>query len=390
MVIAVGACDNVEWGGIDFAVVPPPPHAADTATAVSVTPLRDDPVLFYVHRDTGDLATVIPVAQIGPAGLTRLGADDIDAFADRFIDTFLAAGQELALFRRGRRVGTLTVDSAGVPTEPVCRPLPRAAGRLQLASGAGAVTEFLALAGDDAPESRDLGVPEPVRSMEVVSDMVAGEMLRGRELSVPTPTRARRQLVPFPLSDTDDPGFAATYLVDDTLGLGGDDTGAALFVVFTPRGQTGYDTAFVGFANYSTSGKAAPRVIDFLDWDDDGVVELLLEVFGVRTSWFRAAGRADGEWQAIFEDRCDPRTAQVGVDTSETPAEAAPAPSRPAPAPPQRTQPRATPTQRDASLDSIPIIEPTIQLSNPRDNPRVRRDTSTRDTVPPDTGGVAG
>jgi hypothetical protein len=379
MVIGVGGCDNVDWGGIDIAIVPPPAKTGP-AEAAPEPDLPAGPVLFYVHRDsTGP--TVIPVGRLGDSGLTPIEpGDDPTAFADRFTNALLAPGTELALFRRGRRVGNLTVEGATLPDGPVCRPLPRATGTLDLASGAGGVTEFLALPVASAPESQPSDELRPARRMEVVGDMLAERMLQDREVPVASVAAARRQLQPFPLADSPDPGFAATYLVDDTLGLGADDDGNALFVVFTPRGQEGYQPAFVGFTDY-TGGKAAPRVIDFLDWDRDDHAEILLEVFGTSSSWFRAVGRDGDRWRAIFEDRCDPRTAPT--DTA-APVEAEPVEARPAPRQQARRQP---PPQPAFDLDSIPDIEPTIQLSNPAQTPRVGRRDTARDTVPPDTGG---
>lgn len=397
MVIAVGGCDNVEWGGIDIGVVPPPPRADDTAGVEPASPVAEGPVLFYVHRDTAG-PTVIPVAHVTGDGLEPIEpGDDIEAFGAYFIETFLSSGTDLALFQQGRRVGTLTVDTAALPVDAVCRPVPRATGSLDLTGEADAGTEFLAMSAAAAPGSRDGPTFQPARSMEVVSDMLAGEMLREREVTAPNIAAARAQLQPFPLATGPDPGFTATYLVDDSLGLGGDDTGAALFVVFTPRDQDGYEPAFVGFTDYS-SGKAAPRVIDFLDWDDNGTVEILLEVFGTRASWFRAVGRQDGRWRGLFEDRCDPRSAPASLDTADIGTGSAQPPGET----PQSTtrrqptttrQPAAATDRPTAGFESIPDIQPTIQLSNPSQTPRVGRTTATdsaiRDTVPPDTGGVA-
>lgn len=384
MVIGMGGCDNVEWGGIDISIVPPPGKADADADADTVRVRPDGPVLFYVHRDE-DAATVIPVGQIADGGLAPLTpGDDPDAFADDFIESFLTPGSQLTLFRRGQRVGTLTVDSAAVPHLPVCRPLPRATGQVALATEVGAVTEFLAMPQARAPESQP-GTFEAERRMEVVSDMLAGEMFRERNLAVRDPGLIRRQLQPFPLTGSPDPGFTATYLVDDSLAVGGDNQGAALFVVFTPRGQTGYNPAFTGFTEYAVGGKAAPRVIDFLDWDTDGAVALLLEVLGTHTSWFRAVGLQDGEWRAIFEQRCDPRTAPTdtsgAIDTGTQQGT-----RRPTPQPTQPRAPRPTTRALEPDLDSIPIIEPQIQLSNPQAGGNERRDPSVRDTTPPDTG----
>jgi hypothetical protein len=389
MVIAVGGCDNVDWGGIKIAVVPPPARTDDAAGAAPERDLPAGPILFYVHQDSSG-PTVIPVGHVTDGGLAPITpGDDPAAFAARFTDAFLAPGTELALFRRAQRVGTLTVQGATVPEEPVCRPLPRATGSMELATNAGGVTEFLAMDTGAAPESQSFDDLQPARGMQVVGDMLAGRMLQERETAVPSVAAARRQLQPFPLAGSADPGFTATYLVDDSLGVGGDDDGAALFVVFTPRGQSGYQPAFVGFTDYS-SGKAAPRVIDFLDWNRDGQVELLLEVFGAHTSWFRAVGRDDDDaWRGIFEDRCDPRTAQVAADTADVPAEGEAAT--------QASGRTSTPTRRarpTRDLDPMPDVQPTIQLSNPLQTPIVApaqiRDSTGRDTVPPDSGGVAG
>ncbi len=366
MVIAVGGCDNVEWGGVDLSIVPPPDREQEDRSAEIERALPAGPVLFYVRRDSVG-ATIIPVGNVAGDGLSPVTpGDDPAGFAARFTETLLAPGTQLTLFHRGQRMGTVAVDSAALPTGPVCRPLPRATGTLALADNASDVNEFLALAPADAPEGRLAGAAEE-RRMAVVADMLAGDMLRARNAPVPSTAAARRQLQPFPLTDSPDPAFAATYLVEDSLGLGGDDTGASLFVVFTPQGQTGYDTAFVAFSRYAEGGKAAPRVIDFLDWDRDQSFELLLEVFGTNVSWFRAVGLAQERWQEIFEDRCDPRTAPMDTTEQEPPPQAAP---------PRRSR-RTLP-----ALDSIPVIEPTIQLSDPGANPRVRRDT-----MPPDTGG---
>ena len=377
MVIAVGACDNVEWGGIDIDVVPPPSRTPEAAGTEASDALPEGPILFYVHRDTAR-TTVIPVGQITGDGLEPVTpSGDPDAFGTRFMDAFLAPGTELALFRRGQRVGSVTVGTAAMPAGAVCRPLPRATGTATL-TGSAETEEFLALDTAVAPESRAPDGLGRARSMEVTGDMMARRMLAERDVPVTSAAPLRRQLLPFPLADSPDPGFTATYLVDDSLGLGQDDAGAALFALFTPEGQTGYGPAFVGFADYAAGRKAAPRVIDFLDWDRDGSVELLLEVFGTTASWFRAVGRQGEHWGAIFEDQCDPRTAPA-PDTADAPGNGEPAGQTP-----ESTRRQRPAARQPTGIEAIP--EPTIQLSNPGQTPRLGRDTA-RDTVPPDTGG---
>lgn len=396
MVIGLGGCDNVEWGGIDLAIQSPPPRTGPVTADVDVGErLPAGPLLYYVHRDTIG-ATVIPVGEIVDERLEPiLPGDDPVAFGDRLISAYLRQDAELTLFRRGRRVGTLIVDSAAVPTGPACHRLPRATGAIELNSAADTATEFLAMARTQAPDGRMLpgGSLEPERRMQVVGNILAERVLRARGAQLPNWSRARRQLQPFPVSETRDLGFTATFLVDDELRVGNDDQGYSLFVVYTPQVQTGYDTTYVDYVSYTASGKAAPRVIDFLDWDRDGSVELLLEVFGTRNSWFEAVGPVEGEWQRVFRHRCDERSTDVPdpalldappVDTVEgsIPPSRSSAGARPAPERPPVARPSAADTGRTTVDDPISTIRPTIQLSDPNRRP-ARRDT------PPDSGGTA-
>jgi hypothetical protein len=408
MVIGLGGCDNVEWGGIDLAIQAPPPRTGPVTADVAVGErLPAGPLLYYVHRDTAG-ATVIPVGEIIDERLEPIRpGDDPVAFGDRFISAYLRQGAELTLFRRGRRAGTLIVDSAAVPTGPACQPLPRATGAIEISDAADTVSEFLAMARTQAPDGRMLpgGSLEPERRMQVVGNILAERVLRSRGAQLPNWSRARRQLQPFPVSETRDLGFTATFLVDDELRVGNDDQGYSLFVVYTPQAQTGYDTTFVDYVSYTAAGKAAPRVIDFLDWDRDGSVELLLEVYGTRNSWFEAVGPVDGEWRRVFRHRCDERSTSVPipatidtvpVDTVEGSPPPASARSGVDARPPQTERPRAvTPALGEADRtaapdtggtglpDPITSIRPTIQLSDPGRPTPPRRDTQ------PDTSGTA-
>src|SRR5690554_3797957 len=133
MVIPIGACDNVEWGGVDLSVVPPPPRAEPVEAGVRPGErLPESPILYYVARDARG-GTIIPVAEILDSGLAPINmGEDPDAYGSRFIAAFLRRDAEFTLFHRGRRAGTLIVDSAAVPAGNVCRRVPRARGRLEL------------------------------------------------------------------------------------------------------------------------------------------------------------------------------------------------------------------------------------------------------------------
>jgi hypothetical protein len=308
MVIGLAGCDNVEWGGIDMSVVRPPPTAApvDEEELAEIERLPDRPILYHVTRGP-DRVIVVPVGEVGDDGLEPIHAgEDPEAFGSRFISAFMRQGSEFTLFRNGRRAGTVIVDSAYVPGADVCRRLPRATGTVEIAGAAGDATEFLAMARTQAPPGTVMPgrTLQPERRMEVVGNILAERALRARRAQLPNWAVARRQLQPFPLANAQDLGFTATFLVGDQFQVGGDDNGYSLFILYTPQAPTGYDTAYVNFTSYPVDGKAAPRVIDFLDWNRNGHSDLLLEVYGTRSSWFEAVGRVGDRWRRTFRDQC--------------------------------------------------------------------------------------
>jgi hypothetical protein len=312
IVILLAGCDNVSFGGADFAVVPPPPRATSlpegTAEA-GVEPLPASPVLFYVAR-TADGAYMTPVGQIQGDSLAPIrAAGDPETYAGRFVAEFMREGAEFTLFSRGRRAGTFIVQNTVMPQTPTCPLLPTATGALEL-SGTVTATEFLALARSDAP-SIPARTPPPEttgRMRNIVAPILAERILRARGAQLPGSwPRANAQTLAFPASGSPDPGFTATFLVGDTLGPGINNEGHAVFFIAVPTpSQTGYDTVFVSFRNYPETGKSAPRVVDYLDWSRDDQPELLLQVYGVSDMWFEAIGRSrDGAWRRIFRDRCE-------------------------------------------------------------------------------------
>lgn len=349
--------------------------------------LPEGSLLYHVRRDSAG-TVIAPVGEIAGHELHPIPTgDDPATFADRFISTFFREGSEFTLFHNGRRAGNLVVDSAFLPAGPTCRPLPRATGRVELSGGAGEATEFLAMARTQAPEGRMLpgGEIQVEGRMQVVGNILAERALRARSASLPNWSRARRQIQPFPVAEARDLGFTATFLVDDELAVGNDDEGYSLFIVYTPQAQIGYDTAYVDFTSYTAEGKAAPRTIDFLDWDRDGAVELLLEVFGTTSSWYAAVGPDGDDWGRIFEDRCDPATAAPAADTvpgATADTSASDTVSTRAPAP--RTRRTAPDTNPRTTADVVPDIQPRIQLLGPRTRPAARRDSQ------PDTSGGGG
>ncbi len=324
------ACDNVNWGGVDFAFVSPPPKSTDEVAEApeaeqGVADLPSGPVLFHARRLEEGRGELVPLAEIRGDSLVDLAeGSPSDRYWNRFVGEHLRRGTEFTLFRRGNRVGTYVVDSAELPEAGACPALPRAAGTLELATTAGEVTEFIALGKGVAEEPAQQidSIPQASRSVNVVGPILAERILRARDAGLPGNWQsARKQAVSFPVEESSNPGFATTYLVGDTLGPGLDDQGYSLFFVATPAsGTTGYDTTYVHFTDYPTEGKAAPRVVDFLDWDRDGQMEFLLEVFGITDRWYRMVGQVEDRWSGLLELRCEEpgaaEAARVAADSA--------------------------------------------------------------------------
>ena len=307
---AVTGCDNVNWGGAEFAVVPPPKVSGTPQTSGEEVEERlpTGPLLYYVvNRATG--ATMVPVGEISGDSLLPLRArKDARVFAQRLIAEHMRQGSEFVLYRGGSRMGRLVVDSASAPAPNVCPALPRASGTMELASGTDGLGEFLAISEQHAPEiRRRTGAPLQVtRTMQVIAPILAEKMIRARGAELPGNwQRAMAQLRPIPIAGGTDAGFAATFLVGDTLGLGADNDGYAVFYIGTPA-QFSFDTVFVQYTDYTREGKAATRIVDYLDWNRDDQPELLLQVYGIKDVWFETVGRgASGKWQRTFRDRCE-------------------------------------------------------------------------------------
>ncbi len=384
LIVTLGSgCDNVEWGGIEVAVVRPAQQAREPETAASAEAeqLPEHPVLFYVEADpSGESGVVRPVAEIADQTLHPLQPIDPERYAARFITRHFPHDAELTLFRRGREVGTLRVQAADLAGPDACRSLPVATGTIDVDSDDRA-DEYLALARRRAPQAEALppATPPLDRRMRILAPMLAEELLESRNARLPRDwEQATAQLQPFPVPGAADGAFAATMLLDDTLGPGLDATGSSLFFVAVPQAQVGYDTVFVRYADYAARGKGAPRLIDFLDWNRDGQPELLLEVYDTAQSWFEAIGTRDGRWRLTLRDRCDARTAvpDIAPDTqAATRQTRATTPRQAPPRPPATRQPDPD------TATTIPEPEPRVELAGTRP---AHRDT----TPPPDIGHV--
>ncbi len=328
IVTLLAGCDNVNWGGAQFSVVPPPTGAGGAAEegGPETEPVDEQPpsgpVLYYVRALGEQTAVLIPVAEIGQDTLLPIQAtEDWERYSQRFITQSLRQGTEFALFHRGERAGTFVLQSAEIAGEEVCPRAPRATGILELVASARAVPEFLAIAKTHAPPGGRRSTAanlEPDRRMPLQASILAESALRARGARLPNNwTRALAQLHIFPITGSADPAFASTFVVGDSTGRGANPSGYSLFIIGQPRPQVGYDTTFVDFIDFASSGRAAPRVIDFLDWDHTGGTGLLLEVTSGQDTWFEALGLSNGRWRRVLQTRCE----RPAAATSEAAAE---------------------------------------------------------------------
>lgn len=327
---------------MDVTVLPPPPRPSGTPEP-GIEPgaerLPEGPILFHVRTADG-VTTIEPVAELAGDSLLPLRPTaDPRVYGENFIAEHMRQGSEFVLFRDGMRAGTFIANSAALADAP-CGPVPRATGTVELGEAGAGASEFLALARVQAPQvpRRAPVALEPTRTMRVLAPIYADQILRRRNAQLPGNwERAMAQLRVISLGDARNAGFAATFLVGDTLGPGLDDAGHSVFFLAMPA-QLSYDTVFVSFRAYSETGKAAAQVVDFLDWDRDEWPELLLRVWGSRSTWFEAVGRGeDGTWRTIFSDRCEPEA--TAADTTRVPPDTM-APSSPDSTPPDTASSR--------------------------------------------------
>jgi hypothetical protein len=323
----LAACDNVSWGGADVTIVPPPPKASE-APEPGVEPgserLPEGPILYHVQVIDGG-AGITPVAELAGDTLAPLRAAVNDmAYAEAFVSANLRQGSEFVLFHHGVRAGTFITQSASVD-ESACRPTAHGTGILELGEAGGGVNEFLAIARVQAPQIARRTPPDlsATNTMRLLADNYADRIIVSRGVSRPNDwNRARARIQPFAVPNARDPGFTATYMVGDTLGPGLDDVGHAVFMVAMP-GRLSFDTVFVQLRNYAVDGKAAPEMVDYLDWNRDEMPDLLLRVFGTNETWYEAVSRdADGVWRTVFADRCEQPEPVAPDSVPEQPAAA--------------------------------------------------------------------
>lgn len=309
----VASCDNVTWGGADVQIVPPPPapgtlEIEPDARVFAELGLPSGTVMFHLVRDTAE-TRLVPVAEVGAQGLRTLRRPPgvaAAAYEGRFRQAVLPEGAQFDVFRRGARVGTFVVQGHGRTT--VCG-LPTATGSLTTVAAAADQREFLAFRRGLAPEGRgEFTPPQITGSIRTYASILAERLIL--QAGLPRPRSwpgAQRDLQSLEIMAGAHPEMSATYLVGDALQVGpADPNGYSVIYLADFETRRGYQPIFSEVRNYSQTGKAAPRLVDHMDWLGDGNQDVLIQIFGENQIWYEAVQRNErGQWTKSWQaDRC--------------------------------------------------------------------------------------
>lgn len=309
---ALSACDNVEWGGTDIEIVPPPPQASlmpDSAEleANAEFGLPTGPVLFHLIQTPAG-SRLIPVAEVSGDSLRTLRRPEgvtAEQYEQRFRETVLPQGAQYDVFRRGAMVGTFVNQRPGETTQ--CG-IPTALGNATLVAAASDAPQFIAFRRGLAPEVRgEFSPPQIDGSIRTYASIVAERLILQSGLPRPRSwVGAQRDLQAVEIAQGGNPEMAATYLVGDSLGVGPPDPqGYSVFYVADYETRRGYSPVYSEVRDYRTAGKGAPLLIDYMDWNEDRRHELLVQVFGRSESWYQVVGQRRNRWAKLWEGgRC--------------------------------------------------------------------------------------
>lgn len=305
---ALSGCDNVKWGGSEVQFVPPPP--AGGTLEVSEDPqtyadlgLPGGPVVFHVVRGPGG-ARLIPVGEVSgdslrtlrrPAGVERA------AYEQRFRQAVMEPGSQFDLFRRGARVGTFQVAADGQPTQ--CG-VPTATGSATTVASAADAQEFLAFRRGLSPQVvGEYSPPQVTGPMRTFASIVAERLVLQNGLPRPRSwVGAQRDMQPIEVVGGGTPEMAATYLVGDSLGIGGaQPDGYSILYIASYETRTGYTPFYSEVRDYRRGVVGAPKLVDYLNWNAGAGTEILVQVFGKDQAWYEVVAQRGGKWTKVWE-----------------------------------------------------------------------------------------
>lgn len=309
LIVTLGAgCDNVVWGGADIQVVPPPPTLSSLeiepdAQAFAEFGLPTGPLIFHlVEGESG--SQLIPVAELSGGSIRtvrRPAGVSAEAYETRFRETVIPIGSQFDVFLRGARVGTFVAQALGPVT--ACG-VPTVFGNATVVAAAVDATEYVAFRQGLAPAVRGefspLQVTGPIRTY---ASIVAERLILQAGLPRPRSWQgAQRSLVPLQIVPGGHPEMAATYLVGDELAVGQPrPEGYSVFYLADYETQRGYMPIYSEVRDYRVTGKAAPRLIDYVSWTEQETPEVVVQVYGRDQSWYQIIANRGGEWTKVWE-----------------------------------------------------------------------------------------
>lgn len=309
---ALGACDNVQWGGVQVEFVPPPPAAPEAPAELDEQVFTEfglprGPVLFHL-RQTAEGSVLVPVGEVTEDSLLMLrrpAGVSPQAYEQRFRETVLPVGAQFTVFGHGAAIGTFVVQSAGPST--ACG-VPTARGTTTVVAAAADAPQYLAFRQGLAPEVRGEFSPPRLNGLiNTYSAIVAERLILQAGLPRPRSwTGARKDMAAIEIAPGGHPEMVGTYLVGDSLAVGpADPQGYSVFYLADYETARGYTPLYSEVRDYRKTGKAAPRLVDYLNWDGVAGPELLVQVFGRNQSWYEVIALRNGRWRRIWEaEKC--------------------------------------------------------------------------------------
>jgi hypothetical protein len=305
-------------------VPPPPPQSAleiETDTrAFAEFGLPTGPLIFHLV-DTENGSQLIPVAELAgesiravrrPSGVSQ------QAYESRFRETVLPIGSQFDVFRRGTRVGTFVAQANGPVT--ACG-VPTVTGNTTVVAAAVDAQEYLAFRQGLAPPARgEFSPPQLTGPIRTYASIVAERLILQAGLPRPRSwTGAQRDLAPLQIVDGGHPEMAATYLVGDDLAVGAPQSeGYSVFYLGDYETQRGYMPIYSEVRDYRSTGKAAPRLIDYVNWTEQDAPEIVMQVYGRDQSWYQVISNRGGQWAKIWEGQpCAGGGAAAGAAAEE-------------------------------------------------------------------------
>ena len=317
--MSFAACE-VEWGGIDVKAGEPEYErpasldaVPDSAARLEPLALPTGPILFHVRRlDAVGRATIEPIAELVDGELQPVGpqrTERADEYTAAFVDRYYEADQAYVLFRDQSRVGTFYVSDAAVIGSGICVVI-GAEGQLELRPQTDTLSEFLAWPVGIRSGGGSLEVPGTREDMIGLSQVLARRGVT--DAGVPGAWRWQapadfRSLV----GGTGQFGFAATYIVGDSLGSGSPaDSAGMVFIVADYSPSIGYFSLYSVASWYGPGDKRTLRWLDSADLVGDANPEWLLRAYGDAGSWYEVVGEANGDTTVVWSSRqpiCDAR-----------------------------------------------------------------------------------